>query len=250
MMWSYAAYSDIGTRTENEDDYCITDKENRLCVTLADGLGGHGGGRTAAQTVVRKISGAFTESCESGAGDAEQHKEEMIRAIHMANTAVVELQTPQCRLQATCVSLWLEDTDTGCDAVWAHVGDSRLYCFVDGKLVLKSKDHSLKELWKDDPVKKHIDVMRNIVWQAVGEEAGVKPDVCGPVRLNGKRTAFLICSDGVWEYISDRKLASTLRRSKTPEQWLEKLRELVQKRSGESLDNNTAAAVFIDQNGD
>ena len=42
-----ASYTDIGGRGKNEDCVRMTRRENGLCLVVADGLGGHGGGADA-----------------------------------------------------------------------------------------------------------------------------------------------------------------------------------------------------------
>ena len=60
-MWRIASYSDVGTRIVNEDRVCVTESGNCACVTVADGVGGHGGGSTAANAVTRKLNRLFAE---------------------------------------------------------------------------------------------------------------------------------------------------------------------------------------------
>ena len=55
-MISYACYTDRGGRPCNEDtvEICRQDSQ-RLCAVLADGLGGHGGGKAASSAAVQTI---------------------------------------------------------------------------------------------------------------------------------------------------------------------------------------------------
>lgn len=61
QLWRIASYSDAGTRIVNEDRVCVTESGNCACVTVADGVGGHGGGSTAANAVTRKLNRLFAE---------------------------------------------------------------------------------------------------------------------------------------------------------------------------------------------
>ncbi len=240
MTWSYAGYSDIGTRRENEDSYRVIDKQTQLCAVLSDGVGGHGGGKIAASSVTLTITEAF----EKNSGECIT-EDKMIAVLNAANSEVHSHQTSQCRMQATCVSLWLDKKDNMRTAKWIHVGDSRLYCFYKGKPVSKTKDHSLQELWSSDPEKKNIEVPRSIIYQSIGGDEELAPSTDGIECAKG-RTAFLLCSDGVWECMSDRKILYMLRRSKTPQQWIERISSAVHKSKNTDLDNNTAIAVFVD----
>ena len=56
---------------------------------------------------------------------------------------------------------------------------------------------------------------------------------------------FLLCSDGFWEYIDEKNMKKTLKRSQTPEQWCEAMTEIVKHNGkGENMDNFSAIAVF------
>ena len=62
----------------------------------------------------------------------------------------------------------------------------------------------------------------------------------------GAYQAFLLCSDGFWELISEQQMGWLLRGSDSPEQWLEKMTAVVEKRGrNRSMDNYTAVAVWI-----
>ncbi len=240
MVWSYAAYSEIGNRVRNEDDYRISERTGSLCITLADGLGGHGGGKIAASAVTAAIEEAFVQRL-----DEKITEQNLTDAFALANERVRLSQTPQCRMQATCVSLWICKDKNNCFALWGHVGDSRLYYFHKGKQVSKTKDHSLKELWRGQEGKKNIDVERSIIWKSMGGSDECKPDV-GRQSLDDGRDAFLLCSDGVWECVSDRKIKSALRRSKSPQDWIDIISASVKKNRKHTPENNTAVAIFVE----
>lgn len=51
-----ASYTHIGGREENEDTVRISKAgENQLCLLVADGLGGHGGGRLASSAAAEAV---------------------------------------------------------------------------------------------------------------------------------------------------------------------------------------------------
>jgi len=61
-----------------------------------------------------------------------------------------------------------------------------------------------------------------------------------------KTKAFLLCSDGFWELITESQMKWCLRWSKTPDEWLEKMKRIVEKNGKEKeMDNYTAGAVFV-----
>ena len=114
-MLQIAVYSDPGGRKENEDSVrFLRQGQDSLCLIVADGLGGHGGGKTASAAAVEAV-------CAGWAGDADPS--DLAERITQAHQAVRKRQTPDCTMKSTAVVLAVHGTD----AAWAHVGDSRLY---------------------------------------------------------------------------------------------------------------------------
>ncbi len=236
-MWEIAHYSEKGTRMSNEDCISIAGTDMRQCLTIADGVGGHGGGGTASRTVTMMMQEVF-EAADTFA------PEQLRRALEEVNGMVLRMQTSRCRLQATCVTLWLARVEKDlCQAMWAHVGDSRLYRFHNGKMVFRTRDHSVLEQCKKEGVAAP-KVTRNVIWQAMGEKDGIQPDIEGPVLLNGGRDAFLLCTDGLWETLEDEEIERILNESSTPDEWLKGLKNGMAEQ--EEYDNNSAVAVFVD----
>ena len=73
-------------------------------------------------------------------------------------------------------------------------------------------------------------------------------DVGNPLKL-AKNQAFLMCTDGFWELIEEADMERLLKDSQTPEEWLEKMAEVIKKNgAGKDMDNFTAIAVFWNKN--
>ena len=64
------------------------------------------------------------------------------------------------------------------------------------------------------------------------------------IERNGKQ-AFLLCSDGFWELVTEKEMTALLKRSRTVEQWLDAMEALVIKNGeGTNMDNYSAVAVW------
>lgn len=50
-----ASYTDQGGREYNEDACMVVKQDDYLCAIVADGLGGHGGGKLASMTAVNAV---------------------------------------------------------------------------------------------------------------------------------------------------------------------------------------------------
>ena len=235
-MIRIASYSDIGGRPRNEDTVRYVRQDGgRLCLVVADGLGGHGGGEQASGAAADVICGGWR---------GEVDREVLSGLVLAAHRQVLSIQTPQCAMKTTVTALTLEPGR----AVWAHAGDSRLYHFLDGALVSQTRDHSAAQIGvmlgqiTPDQIRFHPD--RNRVLRALGQDTELTVETA-ECPLPSGRHAFLLCSDGFWEYVQEDEMAADLCAAEGPEEWLEKMRERLSRRVPEDNDNNTAAAVWL-----
>lgn len=227
----------MGGRPCNEDTVQIRALEgDRLCAVLADGLGGHGGGKTASSAAAELITGDWEGSTEPDA---------LRELAGRAQQKVLSLQTPGCQMKTTAVILALEPGRFG----WANAGDSRLYHFDNGRLVWQTRDHSASQIAvllgqiTPDQIRFHED--RSRIYRALGQADGGEVDA-GNGELGPGRHAFLLCSDGFWEYVNEAEMERELAASATPQQWLDHMRALLQDRVPADNDNNSAAAVWVE----
>lgn len=237
-MIQTASYTDIGGRPANEDTVrqaAIGD--GRLCILVADGLGGHGGGAQASAAAADAICTLWDGRADPGA----------IRDwVLEANRRVLAIQTRQCAMKTTLALLTLEPGR----AVWAHVGDSRLYHFVDGRLDFQTRDHSVAQIGvmlgeiTVDQIRFHED--RSRVLRALGQDEDLNVEV-REQPLGPGRHAFLLCSDGFWEYVIENEMEQALAQASDPEDWIARMRERLRGRVPPDNDNNTAAAVWVDE---
>jgi protein phosphatase len=132
-------------RSTNEDCFAC-DARHGFCV-VADGMGGHNAGEVAAQLAVDEVS-ACVRGWTEGAGwpfgfDASVSLAANVlrTAVHLANRRIFEAAagTAACAGMGTTIVAVL--VRSGRIAI-AHVGDSRLYLFRDGKLDLLTRDDS------------------------------------------------------------------------------------------------------------
>lgn len=147
-------------------------------------------------------------------------------------------------MRTTAVALKL----TGDTAVWAHIGDSRLYRFSDGELAEVTQDHSVTyrkflggeisymDVYHDDDRSR---LLRVLGKEPCRPEAGSAPVSPGD--------AFLLCSDGFWEYVYNEEMQADLCKARTPEEWTEfmLLRHIRRVPSGN--DNFSFIAVFVEE---
>lgn len=235
-MIRYSSYSDIGGRPCNEDSVRIKDiGGDRVCAVLADGLGGHGGGDLASKLAVESVIEGWNGSATPA----------MLCDLALeGHRRILSVQTPACRMKSTVVILSVE----GNRIDYAHAGDSRLYHFFNGKVVFQTKDHSASQIAvllgqiTPDQIRFHED--RNKVFRALGQDGDLTVDGSEEILSPGEH-AFLLCSDGFWEYVYEEEMQNELSAASSPEDWIARMRKIHAGRVPSDNDNNTAAAVWV-----
>lgn len=237
-MIEYAQISEAGGRPDNEDSVDMRKTNGGLCAVLADGLGGYGGGKAASMEAVETL--------------LEQYQAEMIeepasihRVIQEAHERVLGLQTAACPMKSTVVLFMLERDRCR----WAHVGDSRLYHFTRNGLQTRTIDHSVSQMAvlmgeiREEEIRFHED--RNRVLRALGNAGELKSEISPVLPLEEEFHAFLLCSDGFWEYVLEIEMEIELCRARSPRQWLGAMESRLRKKASGDFDNYSAAAVFV-----
>lgn len=171
-------------------------------IAVADGMGGHPGGETAASLAIAVIEAAF-----SG-----RSLDELEAAVRAANAAVFERATAAEQLGGMGTTLCAVGlTDDGHLAV-INVGDSRAYLIRDDSMQRLTTDHTLVaeflrqgELAEED-IADH--PHRGVLTRAVGVGPTVEVDAVLLDAHLGDR--LLLCSDGLTNEIREDLILSTM----------------------------------------
>ena len=238
MQIEIASCTYQGGRDYNEDCVQYLEKDGTCAIVVADGLGGHGGGQIASSVAAEFITGAFMYNPELRA--------DHIKTIfEQANDAVLKSQTNEKKMKSTAVALFIADGS----AIWGHVGDSRLYHFKDGTLVGQTLDHSVSQMAvftgeiEQGQIRHHAD--RNRVLRAIGLDEGFKPEIAPMYEPEPGFHAFLLCTDGFWEYVLELEMEIELAKAETPHDWINGMVYRLARLVPEDSDNFSAAAVFL-----
>jgi serine/threonine protein phosphatase PrpC len=231
----------IGGKEDNQDfaDYVILKKKNAACWVVADGLGGHRGGETAAKTALQVILKSFRKNPECSVEAINQY-------LNAAQTEIARLQKENPRLSKmrTTVVMMVSDFK---HVLWAHVGDSRLYRLQNGVIDFQTKDHSLPQAMASegeittDQIRTHKD--RNVLLRTMGQSELFRPLVCREKQLLTEGNAFLLCTDGFWEHVLEAEMEMDY--VKTPYKWVRKMEKRLLGKEKRDLDNYTAMAVYF-----
>lgn len=243
-MIEFSMSSEVGERPHNEDNIGMFQRESDYCFVLADGLGGHGKGEVASEIAVNKAVEIFALKKSSPEDYLEQ-------AFTGAQCEILKEQKESFMngdMKTTLVILQVENSLIR----WGHIGDSRLYYFKRKRLECRTLDHSVPQILvacgeiKEKEIRHHPD--RNRLLKVLGEPESIpRFEENEPIPVGGEQ-AFLLCSDGFWEWIDEKKMSQCLKHAKTPGEWMERMNEIILKNGkGKGMDNFSAIAVFINK---
>ena len=245
-----ATCTDPGARGGNEDDLREGSGPAGHYVVLADGAGGHSRGEEASYRAVESVARALADE------NAAFSPEHLTRVVRRAHAELLQAQQgtrrPEHRMHTTLVALWV---DTAAEqALWTHVGDSRLYRVRHGQGELLTQDDSVvQHMVRSGMLSEaqgRVHPQKNHLLAALGIEGEINPHtVVRPVELM-EGDAFVLCSDGWWEGFEPTDFAAALHRSDTPEEWLDDMGRQIAARAAPRQDNYTAAAVWVGNPGD
>ncbi|WP_048152303.1 PP2C family protein-serine/threonine phosphatase [Palaeococcus ferrophilus] len=191
-----------GPREKNEDALLILPLGNAYLLAVADGLGGHEGGEIASKAAVETLRETFER--EYTEGFALREVEELLKTAYKdAHRRIMEMSPEPGKTGTTMVAAFVrEDT-----AVIANTGDSRAYLIRDGKVISRTRDHSIVGellergvIWEEE-VRSH--PMRHVVTKALGIELAVDTYVWEIEETD----VLLLSTDGLHDTLDDGEIA-------------------------------------------
>jgi len=240
------ALTDVGNvRKRNEDAFA--ECPNEQLFVLADGMGGHRGGDVASRACVHGFCAIVKDAIEHPV--APPSPESACRIVSVAieeiNRIIYRMGQQDHLLKGMGTTLCAL-LAFGEFAVYAHVGDSRIYLFKDGHLEQLTEDHSLiRELVEMGQISKEEAIgspYKNVLTRAVGTEPTVEPSVRYLYLKGGER--FLLCSDGLTEHVTQEEIGSLLGSKKTREEVAKTLLQMAIARGGH--DNITLLLLEVE----
>ena len=241
MKYALAQETRIGTRRINQDRIGHWASTDCVLITVADGLGGHPHGEVAAELAVALLGAAFVREAQPRIPDPGSFLNRAIAAGHAAILREAAkrglVDTPRTVLVACIV----QDGQ----AYWTHVGDSRLYLIRDGRIVHRTRDHTVvQELVDTGRIREEASTThpeRNRLLQCLGGYTAPQPAPLGREPLL-EHDIVLLCSDGLWGPLTQRQMLHSLM-SRSLETAIPELAELAQQRAGPDCDNISVLAI-------
>ena len=213
---------------------------------VADGMGGHHDGERASAIAVRIVAqyviDKFYQSLLTGPAGPDPDRplisDVLSEAVQKANEAVSG-EIPEGGTTVTAAAI------LGDLVYIAHVGDSRAYLVTKEGIDPITRDHSLVqrliELDQLTPEEAAAHPQRNVLYRAIGQSENLEVDTITHRLSAGAR--LLLCSDGLWNQISNADLQQIVLSAKSPQDACDHLITIANERGGP--DNITVVIVQV-----
>ncbi len=244
MNFSIHQASNIGNRRFNQDRAAYAYTNEALLLVLADGMGGHLNGEVAATLTIETFTESFGSHALPRIADPEEFIATTMRHAHERIMKLEHKNDIAGFPGTTCVAVLVQDGV----AHWGHAGDSRLYILRSGRVIAKTRDHSMVQMWFDHGIlteeQAHGHPQRNQITNCLGGVGNVFHVEHGtPTTLRGG-DVLLLGSDGLWWPFNDQELADSFV-SRPVREVLDDLIARALKRVPGHSDNVTGIAVRL-----
>ena len=236
--YDVAVFTSIGSHSAlNEDSVEILRNNSQLIAVVADGLGSHGGGDIASSVAIAAIRNSLPKY---GITDNAA----LLSSLETANRAVLAEHYSNVHMKSTAVILAVE----GSRASFAHVGDSRGYFFSNGLIKAQTMDHSVSQMavLRGEITASQIRFHKNrsSLLRALGADEQSHGEITMLDEVQ-RGDAFLLCTDGFWEYVNEEEMLIDLLKSDTATQWLSYMLTRLGKRISGDYDDISAISILM-----
>jgi serine/threonine protein phosphatase PrpC len=247
MKFSLAQDTRIGQRRQNQDRIAHWRTPECVLLAVADGLGGHAYGEVAAQFAMDILGAAFLREAKPKIADPAGF---LFSAFGAAHTAILQ-EADKRRLDDTPRTVLVACVIQDGRACWTHVGDARLYLLRDGRILQRTRDHTVVQQLidegriREEAVASHPE--RNRLLQCIGGYQAPRPDPASNMPLE-KGDLLVLCSDGFWGPLTQRHMLHALL-TRPLDKAVPELSELAEARAGGRSDNISVLALAWHEEG-
>ena len=236
-----------GGREYNQDYLDLSVTENGACLVVCDGLGSYYGSEVASRICSQKIIECYTQI---KAVDAERAvKPEFCQSyIQSAHNCVIDEKERNPNIKSSCTTVACVVSDFK-STVISHIGDTRVYLFKNKKLHFQTKDHSLSQISVEMgriPLRDiRSDKDQNKLTRVLGSNYYIPPDCDiynSPLAVGD---AFILCTDGFWEYVYEEEMEEDLAFSNDPAIALARMEQRLLSRVTKFNDNYSAIVAMV-----
>lgn len=209
--------TDVGrVRDHNEDAFFIS--SNSRLLVVADGLGGHAAGEVASALVIDAVRQTMLDP-EGNVRDETDKAKALGEAFAQSDACIGAhvAAHPECDGMGTALIVAVVQ---GNRMAIAHAGDVRAYRHGRDGLARLTQDHSIVARMVREGLLSEAEVaghpLRSRVYKVVGGDLPSEPDVAWHDLAAGE--FVLLCSDGLWDELSDEEIAKILEQDGTARQ--------------------------------
>lgn len=233
--------SKIGKQAKNCDYFAYAELENFGIWALADGDDKEKGGDEASKIAVEEIISRFIENPTFS---TRFLKKIIIKAHNKINE--LKEKNREKRGMSTSIVVFVTDYTS---AIYANVGNTRLYLLRDDIVVKKTEDSSIAYMLYEAKELNYKDIRfhnkRNELTQAVGDFGTINPSISKIELFDGDRV--LMMSHGVFENLDEDEIEVELSKTDKVGKWIGELERKIRDNSDENIPNYTLAGIFINQ---
>jgi protein phosphatase len=185
---------------------------------VADGMGGHAAGEVASRTAIATLVQLVLRTPDVITRLDEHTTEEAFRRFDQRFHEIKDALKEQVRLDPQLAGMGTTMTvacSAGADLIVAHVGDSRAYLLRQGLLQRLTRDQTMAQFLVDTGMIAPEDVdrhpMRHVLTGVLGTREGpTEVDLTAQRLVDGDQV--LLCTDGLFDMMSDADIADLLQR--------------------------------------
>jgi protein phosphatase len=192
-MFKTYSLTDKGLKREtNEDSFLINNNKNLLIVS--DGMGGYEKGEVASSIIVETFNEKILEYEKTNEKTFDILKEHLNEAVKTSSKKIIDYSIEKKiykTIGATIIGIYHDKVLN--KTISFHLGDSRAYKVKESELQQLTKDHTYKG---------------NVISKAIGNFDPFELDISEIDIENDD--LIILCSDGVYNFISDEKVVEIL----------------------------------------
>jgi serine/threonine protein phosphatase PrpC len=222
---THADRTDMGMKRDNNEDNYLSFPEQNLFAVF-DGMGGHAAGEVASGIAVVELKEFYELTGQDpeatwpfkDSRELTYDQNRLVTAIKLVNARILDVSEKDVskkNMGSTCVSCNFVEREGKVIAVVAHVGDSRVYLFRQGKLKRITIDHSLVEEYvrqgKLTEEEARNFPQKNIILRALGQVRLLDVEVHEHELQAGD--VILLCSDGLSGMVTDDAMQAILQKT-------------------------------------
>ncbi len=234
--------TDKGMIRDNNEDFFVIAPTFGLYI-VADGMGGHAAGEVASKEVCKLILSYFMKKTTEIKFNKKNIKNMLYNVFQKAHNTILSIanQDHQYEGMGTTLLVALIHEDR---LYISHIGDVRAYLWNKDNLKQMTEDHSVVwQLIKTGTMTKedarHSN-MKAMITQAIGMNQPIVNSFVESNLIPGNK--IILCSDGLWEMLSDNRIAEIVSSGRTAKEITE---NLVQEANNAGGHDNITIITYI-----